>query len=130
MSWFRQHRRPLMQLTLWVWLLAVLVMAFQGCLTQAAHSPTAPHTPLATMQQEPGHALHVSGGLQHCEEAAQALSPLAQILAVEFVSLAILLLPLLLLFNPAQSITCAALALRCPAPTGSPARLMFARFND
>lgn len=131
MSWFRQHRRSLMQLTLGVWLLAVVVTAFQGCLMQPEHSLATSHKTLSTMQQEDGHALHASGCLQYCENAARAVSPTAPLPAVDLASLAILLLlPALLLFNPAEKITFAALALRRPAPAAPPARLIFVRFND
>lgn len=130
MSWFRQHRCSLMRLTLGAWLLAVVVTAFQACLVQPDHSLTAPHETLSTMQQEHGHALHASGCLQYCEDVAQAVSPTAPTLAVDLFSLAILLLPVLILFTPAEKITFALLALRHPTPSGPPARLIFVRFND
>jgi len=50
---------------------------------------------------------------------------------VDLATLALaLLLPAMLLLNPAQTITFAALALKRPAPPGPPARLIFVRFND
>lgn len=130
MSWFRQHRRSLMRLTLGVWGLAVVVMAFQGCLVQPDHSLAAPHETLFMVQQEDGHALHATGCLQHCEDAAQAVSPTAPIAAADLAGLAILLLPALILFNFAEKTAFAALAPRRPAATAPPARLIFVRFND
>lgn len=130
MFWFRHHQRSLLRLTLGVWLLAVLVTAFQGCLVQPDHRLTAEHKTFATMQQEDGHALHASGCLQHCKDAAQAVSSKVPMPTASLASLAILLLPILILFNPAEIFTFAALALRRPAPSGPPARLIFVRFND
>lgn len=130
MYWFRQHCRSLMRLTLGVWVLTVVVAAFQGCLVQPGHSLTAPHETLSTMQPEHGHALHASGCLQFCEATASAINPASQNLMLDLFSLAILLLPVLILFNPAEKITFAVLALRHPTPSGPPARLMFVRFND
>ena len=43
MYWFRCHRRSLLHLTLVVWVLAVAVMAIQGCLVQPDHNIAAPH---------------------------------------------------------------------------------------
>jgi hypothetical protein len=134
MPWFRQHRRSLLRLTLGVWLLAVLVMAFQACLVQADHPLTAAHEAYAAVQQDEGHALHASGCVQHCDDAARALSPtaqnLAKSLATDVPSLAIFLLPVLMLFGFGGKITFAALRLRRLAPPGPPARLIFVRFND
>lgn len=131
MSWFRHHHRSLLRFTLGIWGLAVVVAAFQGCLVLPEHSLTTPHEASSTLQQEDDHALHASGCLQHCESAAKAISATAQLPTVDLASLAILLLlPVLMLFNPAAKITFAALALRRPAPLGPPARLIFVRFND
>lgn len=80
---------------------------------------------------EPPTALHASGCLKHCADAAKAISPTSQIPTLDLASLALaLLLPAMMLLNSAQTITFAALALKRPAPSGPPARLIFVRFND
>lgn len=131
MYWFRHHYRDLLRLTLGVWVLAVIVTVFHGCLVQPQHSLSATHETPSTLQQVDEHALHASGCLKHCADAAKAISPTSQIPTVDLATLALaLLLPAMLLLNPAQTITFAALALKRPAPPGPPARLIFVRFND
>jgi hypothetical protein len=131
MYWFRHHYRDLLRLTLGVWVLAVIVTVFHGCLVQPQHSLSATHETPSTLQQVDEHALHASGCLKHCADAAKAISPTSQIPTVDLATLALaLLLPAMLLLNPAQTITFAALALKRPAPSGPPARLIFVRFND
>ncbi|MGH8383944.1 MAG: hypothetical protein ACRESJ_00355 [Pseudomonas sp.] len=131
MYWFRHHYRNLLRLTLGVWVLAVIVMVFHGCLVQSEHSLSATHESPSTLQQVDEHALHASGCLKHCADTAKAISPTSQIPTLDFASLALaLLLPAMMLLNPAQTITFAALVLKRPAPSGPPARLIFVRFND
>lgn len=131
MYWFRHHYRNLLRLTLGVWVLAVIVTVFHGCLVQPQHSLSATHETPSTLQQVDEHALHASGCLKHCADAAKAISPTSQIPTVDLATLALaLLLPAMLLLNLAQTITFAALALKRPAPSGPPARLIFVRFND
>jgi hypothetical protein len=131
MDWFRQQRHFLMRLTLAVWLLALLLATAQGCLVQPLHELTAAHdTPLAA-QHADGHRAHASGCLQHCADAAVALSPALQLPSLDLFSWTLLLLlPALALLNPANSVTFAFLALRRRVPPGPPARLLFVRFND
>lgn len=131
MYWFRHHYRNLLRLTLGVWVLAVIVTVFHGCLVQPEHSLIATHETPSTLQQVDEHALHASGCLKHCADAAKAISPASQIPTLDLASLALaLLLPAMLLLNPAQTLTFAALALKRPAPSGPPVRLIFVRFND
>lgn len=131
MHWFRHHYRNLLRLTLGVWVLAVIVSVFHGCLVQPQHSLSATHETPSTLQQVGEHALHASGCLKHCADAAKAISPTSQIPTLDLASLALaLLLPAMMLLNSAQTITFAALALKRPAPSGPPARLIFVRFND
>ena len=131
MYWFRHHYRNLLRLTLGVWVLAVIVTVFHGCLVQSQHSLSATHETPSTLQQVDEHALHASGCLKHCADAAKAISPTSQIPTLDLTSLALaLLLPAMMLLNSAQTITFAALALKRPAPSGPPARLIFVRFND
>ncbi|WP_046383462.1 hypothetical protein [Pseudomonas veronii] len=131
MYWFRHHYRDLLRLTLGVWVLAVIVTVFHGCLVQPQHSLSATHETPSTLQQVDEHALHASGCLKHCADAAKAISPTSQIPTLDLATLALaLLLPAMLLLNSSQTITFAALALKRPAPSGPPARLIFVRFND
>lgn len=133
MDWFRQQRqrRGLMRLTLAVWLLALLVATAQGCLVQPLHQLAAPHDGVLAAQQADQHAAHASGCLQHCADAAVAISPTVQLPSLDFFSWVLLmLLPALALLNPANSSTFAFLALRRRVPPGPPARLLFVRFND
>ena len=131
MYWFRHHYRTLLRLTLGVWVLAVIVTAFHGCLVQPEHDLNATHATLSPLQQLDDHAQHASGCLKHCEDAAKAINPASKIPTVDLASLALaLLLPAILLFTLTQPIAFAALALKRPAPPGPPARLIFVRFND
>jgi hypothetical protein len=130
MYWFRHHYRNLLRLTLGVWVLAVIVTAFHGCLVQPEHNLSATHATLSTLQQLDDHALHASGCLKHCEDTVKAISPVSKIPTVDLISLALVLLLPVMLLNPAQTITRAALALGHPSPSGPPARLIFVRFND
>jgi len=79
MYWFRHHYRDLLRLTLGVWVLAVIVTVFHGCLVQPQHSLSATHETPSTLQQVDEHALHASGCLKHCADAAKAISPTSQI---------------------------------------------------
>ncbi|MFZ3182654.1 MAG: hypothetical protein WA173_00720 [Pseudomonas sp.] len=131
MDWFRQQRRGLLRLTLAVWLLALLVATAQGCLVKPLHDLAAPHDGVLATQQADQHSAHASGCLQHCADAAVAISPTVQLPSLELFSWAlVLLLPALALLNPANSATFAFLVLRRRVPPGPPARLLFVRFND
>ena len=131
MYWFRHHYRNILRLTLGVWVLALIVTVFHGCLVQPERSLSATHEVLSSQQEMDEHALHTSGCLKHCADAAKAISPTSQIPTLDLTSLALaLLLPAMLLLNPAKTITFAALALKRPPPSGPPARLIFVRFND
>ncbi|MEB0018043.1 MULTISPECIES: hypothetical protein [unclassified Pseudomonas] len=79
MYWFRHHYRNLLRLTLGVWVFAMIVKVFHGCLVGPEHSLTAPHKTLPTMQQADNQVLHDSGCLQHCVDAVKAISPTSQI---------------------------------------------------
>lgn len=131
MYWFRHHYHTLLRFTLGVWVLAVIVTVFHGCLVQSEHSLSATHEASFSLQQGDEHALHASGCLQHCADAAKAISPVSQISTLDLASLALaLLFSTMMLLNPARTITFAALALKRPAPSRPPARLIFVRFND
>ncbi|MBX9754590.1 MAG: hypothetical protein K2X80_07530 [Pseudomonadaceae bacterium] len=131
MDWFRQQRHFLMRLTLAVWLLALLVATAQGCLVQPLHDQAAPHDSVLATQQAEQHSAHASGCLQHCADAAVAISPTLHLLSLDLFSWALLLLlPALTLLNPTNSATCDFLALRRRVPPRPPARLLFVRFND
>lgn len=132
MYWFRRHRRSLLHLTLVVWVLAVTVMAIQGCLVQPNHNIAASHT--AEQYVVDGHALHTSGCLQNCEDTATAIKPASQTPALDPIHWANLLLltaaVIIMVLNPGEKSSFAALALKRPAPPEGPVRLTFVRFND
>lgn len=131
MYWSRRHRRSLLHLTLVVWVLALVVMAFQGCLVQPDHNIAEPHN--ADQYVVDGHALHASGCLQNCEDTASAIKPASQVPALDPINGAVLLLltaAILMLLNPEEKSSFAALALKRPAPPGRPVRLTFVRSND
>lgn len=131
MYWVRHHRRSFMRFTLAVWVLALWMAAFQGCLVQPDHNLAASHNTLFAAPHADDHASHASGCLQHCADAAVAISPSLHIPTLDIFSWAILLLlPALALLNPANISTFAFLALRHRASPGPPARLLFVRFND
>lgn len=131
MYWFRRHRRSLLHLTLLVWVLAVAVMAIQGCLVQSDHNITAPHD--TEQYVVDGHALHASGCLQNCEDTATAIKPALQTPALDPIRWATLLLltaAVIMVLNPEEKFSFAALALKRPAPPEGPVRLIFVRSND
>lgn len=132
MSWFRRHRQRLLRLILAVWVVAVTVMAIQGCLVQPIHNLAAPHNVEQHLVE--GHALHANGCLQNCEDTATAIKPALQTPAADPVHWAALLLltaaVLIMVFDPEQKSSFAALVLKRPAPPESPVRLTFVRFND
>lgn len=131
MYWFRRNRRSLLHLTLVVWVLAVAVMAIQGCLVQPDHNIAAPHD--AEQYVVDGHALHASGCLQNCEDTATAIKPALQTPALDPIHWAALLLltaAVIILLNPEEKSSFATLALKRPAPPEGPVRLIFVRSND
>lgn len=131
MYWFRRHRRSLLHLTLVVWVLVVAVMAIQGCLVQPDHNIAAPHD--AEQYVVDGHALHASGCLQNCEDTATAIKPALQTPALDPIHWATLLLltaAVIMVLNPEEKSSFAALALKRPAPPEGPVRLIFVRSND
>jgi|GEM_PF-966380 len=132
MYWFRRHRRRLLHLTLVAWVLTVAVMAIQGCLVQPDHNVAAPHH--AEQYVLDGHALHASGCLQSCEDTATAIKPALQTPASDPIHWATLLLltaaVVIMVLNPEEKSSFAALALKRPAPPEGPVRLIFVRSND
>ena len=132
MYWFRRNRRSLLHLTLVVWVLAVAVMTIQGCLVQPDHNIAAPHH--AEQYVLDGHALHASGCLQSCEGTATAIKPALQTPALDPIHWATLLLltaaVVIMVLNPEEKSSFAALALKRPAPPEGPVRLIFVRSND
>ncbi|WP_454838528.1 hypothetical protein [Pseudomonas mohnii] len=131
MYWFRRHRRSLLHLILVVWVSAVVVMAFQGCLVQPDHNIAEPHN--AELYMADGHALHASGCLQNCEDTATAIKPALQTPALDPIHWAALLLltaAVIMVLNPEEKSSFAALALKRPAPPEVPVRLIFVRSND
>jgi hypothetical protein len=130
MEWFRQQRRGFMRLTLAVWLLALLVATAQACLVQPPHALAAPHDSGMAAQHADQHSAQASGCLQHCADAAVAISPSLQLPSLELFSWALLLLlPALAQLNLAKNASFAFLALRRRLPPGPPARLRFVRLN-
>lgn len=131
MRWFHHHLQTLARLAFAVWLLAFAVAAIQGCLVQPGHDLATPHNPFTAPQQVNEHALHASGCLKHCADAAATVGQSVQTPSFDLSGWAILLLlPALLLLHTSGTPAIAFSALRRPAPPGPPARLSFVRFND
>ncbi|MEW7855221.1 hypothetical protein SAMN03159362_2076 [Pseudomonas sp. NFIX51] len=131
MSWFRRHRQRLLHLTLMVWVLAMGVMAIQGCLVQANHDLAAPHNVEQHVADD--HALHSSGCLKNCEDTVTAIKPALQhpaLDALQWAALLLLTAAVIRVLDPAKVSSFAALALKRPAPPKEPARLTFVRFNN
>lgn len=131
MVWFRQHRRKLLQLTLSMWVLTLSVMILQGCLVQADHlSGTTYQTHASTLMAD-SHVKHASGCLQHCADTVNGINPELQSFSIDLAGLImLLLLPALILFDPAEKIVFNALAVWRHVTLGPPARLRFVRLND
>ncbi|MGH8394343.1 MAG: hypothetical protein ACRESN_19085, partial [Pseudomonas sp.] len=103
----------------------------QGCLAQPSHNPAITHVSLITTQDHDSHDAHALGCLQHCADAAIAVSPSLHLQIFDLFSWTLLLLiPALLILYPANPSAFAFLALRRPVPARPPARLIFVRFND
>ena len=132
MQWFHRHRQSLLRLILAVWVVAVTVMAIQGCLVQPIHDLAAPHN--VEQNVVDGHALHANGCLQNCEDTATAIKPALQTPALDPVHWAALLLltaaVMIMVLDTEQKSSLATLVLKRPAPPESPVRLTFVRFND
>ncbi|PMZ93122.1 MULTISPECIES: hypothetical protein [unclassified Pseudomonas] len=132
MYWFRRHRQSLLHLTLVVWVLAVVVMAIQGCLVQPDHNIAAPHHAEQYVVVD-DHAQHTSGCLQNCEATATAIKPVLQTPAldpIQWTALLLLTAAVIMVLDPERKSSFAALALKRPAPPEGPVRLTFVRFND
>ncbi|MFS2159774.1 hypothetical protein ACCD10_20810 [Pseudomonas sp. Pseusp122] len=131
MFWFRHRQPAFIRLAIVLWVLAFGVAATQGCLAQPSHNPATTHVSLNTAQDHESHDALDLGCLQHCADAAIAVSPSFHLQTFDLFSWTFLLLPpaLLILFlaNPCAF---AFLALRRPVPARPPARLIFVRFND
>lgn len=131
MDWFRQHRSMLLHLTLGVWVLALSVMILQGCLVQADHNSGISHQPDSSRLMEEGHAQHASGCLQHCADTVKGIHPESPAFSIDLAGLILLLLlPALILFDPAEKIIFSALAIWRHATSGPPARIRFVRLNE
>lgn len=131
MYWFRRYSRSLLHLTLMVWVLAVVVMATQGCWVQPDHNMATPHN--AEQYMEDGHALHTSGCLQTCEDTASAIKPASQTPSSDFIHWTVLWLltaAVLMLHPPQETPSRTVLALVHPAPPRVPVRLIFVRANE
>jgi hypothetical protein len=130
MDWLRLHRRRLLHLTLGVWLPAMAVAAFQGCLAQADHHSNAALPVFSSQPLAAGRVQHAGGCLEYCADSAQGLIPTTQILSLELAGMAMpLLSPALILLAPTGEIIFAALAV-WRQTSGPPARIRFARFNE
>ncbi|EPA94867.1 hypothetical protein PG5_46390 [Pseudomonas sp. G5(2012)] len=98
---------------------------------QPDHNIAAPHD--AEQYVVDGHALHASGCLQNCEDTAKAIKPALQTPALDPIHWGVLLLltaAVIIVLNPEEKFSFAALALKRPAPPGGPVRLIFVRSND
>jgi hypothetical protein len=130
MFWFRHRQPTFIRLAIVLWVLAFGLAAAQGCLVQPSHNP-ATHVSLNIAQDHDSHDTHALGCLQHCADAAIAVSPSLHLQIFDLFSWTfLLLLPALLILYPANPSAFAFLALRRPVPATPPARLIFVRFND
>ncbi|MFJ2694198.1 hypothetical protein [Pseudomonas sp. NPDC087336] len=131
MFWFRHRQPTFIRLAIVLWVLAFGVAATQGCLAQPSHNPATTHISLNTPQNHESHDTHALGCLQHCADAAIAVSPSPLLQTFDLFSWTFLLLiPALLISIPANPSAFAFLALWRPVPARPPARLIFVRFND
>ncbi|TNF80364.1 hypothetical protein FGE05_21610 [Pseudomonas sp. ICMP22404] len=131
MFWFRHRQPALLRLAIVLWVLAFGLAAAQGCLVQPSHNPATTHASLNTAQDDDGHEAHAVGCLQHCADAAIAVSPSLHLQILDLFSWPLLfLIPALLIFYPATPSAFAFLALRRPVPASPPVRLIFVRLND
>lgn len=130
MFWFRYHQSAFIHLAIVLWVLAFGMAATQGCLTQPSHTPATTHVSLNTAQDDDSHDAHPLGCIEHCADAAIAVSPSPHVQLSDLsIWTFLLLIPALLIFYPATPSAFAFLALRHPAPARPPARLIFVRFN-
>lgn len=131
MFWFRHRRPPFIRLALVLWVLTFGLTATQGCLVQPSHNSATTHVSLNTAQDHDSQDAHALGCLQHCADAAIAVSPSIHLQIFDLFSWTFLfLIPALLILSPANPSAFAFLALRRPVPARPPARLIFVRFND
>ncbi|NUT88416.1 hypothetical protein HNO91_18425 [Pseudomonas corrugata] len=131
MFWFRHRQPAFLRLAIVLWVLAFGLAAAQGCLVQPSHNPATTHASLNTAQDDDGHEAHAVGCLQHCADAAIAVSPSLHLQILDLFSWPLLfLIPALLIFYPATPSAFAFLALRRPVPASPPVRLIFVRLND
>ncbi|MGK3120109.1 hypothetical protein QZH44_04630 [Pseudomonas corrugata] len=131
MFWFRHRQPAFLRLAIVLWVLAFGLAAAQGCLVQPSHNPATTHASLNTAQDDDGHEAHAVGCLQHCADAAIAVSPSLPFQILDLFSWPLLfLIPALLIFYPATPSAFAFLALRRPVPASPPVRLIFVRLND
>ena len=131
MFWFRYRQPTFIRLAIVLWVLAFGLAASQGCLAQPSHNPATTHASLNTTLDHNGQDDRALGCLQHCADAAIAVSPSLHLQMFDLSSWTFLLLiPALLIFYPAPSSAFAFLALRRPAPARLPARLTFVRLNN
>ena len=131
MFWFRHRQPAFIRIAIVLWVLAFGLAASQGCLTQPSYNPATPYVSMDTAQDHESHEIHALGCLQHCSDAAIAVSPSLHLQIFDLFSWTFLLLiPALLILYPANPSAFAFLALRRPVPARPPARLIFVRFND
>ena len=131
MFWFRHRQPAFIRLAIVLWVLAFGLAASQGCLAQTSHNPATTHVSLNTAQDQDSHDAHALDCLQHCADAAIAVSPSLHLQIFDLFSWTfLLLLPALLILYPANPSAYAFLALGRPVPARPPARLIFVRFND
>jgi hypothetical protein len=130
MKWFRWHQRQLLRLTLGGWLLAMAVVAFQGCLTQAEHAPDAAPPAFSSQSLTADSIQHASGCRTYCADSDQGISAATQLLAFNLGLAMLLLLPGLILLAPSDISMLTARAVWRHATAGPPARIRFVRFNE
>ncbi|MDQ3203087.1 MAG: hypothetical protein M3Q94_13145 [Pseudomonadota bacterium] len=131
MFWFRHRLPTFIRLAFVLWVLAFGLAATQGCLAQPSLNPASTHVSLNTAQDHYNHEAPALNCLQHCADAAIAISPSLHLKIFDLSSWTfLLLLPALLILYSATPSAFAFLALRRPVTARPPARLIFVRFND
>ncbi len=128
---FKKYSYQVIRLAFVLWVLAFGLAATQGCLAQPSLNPASTHVSLNTAQDHYNHEAPALNCLQHCADAAIAISPSLHLKIFDLSSWTfLLLLPALLILYPATPSAFAFLALRRPVTARPPARLIFVRFND
>lgn len=122
MFWFRYRQPTFIRLAIVLWVLAFGLSASQGCLAQPIHNPATTHASLNTTQDHNGQNDRSLGCLQHCADAAIAVSPSLHLQMFDLSSWTFLLLiPALLILYPSPLRFCfSCITAPCASQTACP----------